>query len=797
MYIARFRTENLEEQSLENHITNVAALAESFGQKVGLRNTLRLIGLLHDMGKYSDNFQFFIQNELQRAKENKEQYLLENRHSGFDHGVYGAKYIYTGNEGLKGEKAIREILALVVGYHHGGLPDCEDMDGKVPLLLRIANQNKLEDFNVVYERFQTEIKEDLRQLFLKSYEEMQQLLWQPKIIKAEDFKFMPNLIIKLMYSMLIDADRLDSMCFEEKKSSDQYIKNKEKIQENWNIYQRYFEDYILKLKKNGQVQIRYQTVNKIRSEISEECLKKADCESGIYKLTVPTGGGKTLASMRFAIQHNKLKQKERIIYVIPYTSIIEQNAEVIRKALHYDCDLLEHHSNVMEDNKEEEYKLMTERWNNDIVFTTMVQFLNTFYYKGTQDMRRLHNLMNSTIIFDEVQTVPVKCMSLFNSTINFLNRVGNCTIVLCTATQPKLNAIKLPVRIANMNHEIIENVGKKFQSLERVEIVNCYRKQRYNIEEAVNFILMKKRQVNSLLVVVNKIITAEQIFDRLKNEENMQVIFLSSHLCPEHRKVVLKELNKILQKRENVICVSTSLIEAGIDISFEAAIRNTTKLDSIAQTAGRVNRNGEREKGYCYVINLDEGSYGTMMEVGTGEKHTFKIFNQFLMNKILNPEVIEEYFNSYFMDEDIKTYFLYPIDKGKKEIYKLLETSSKNISRDNKYKMFFKIMFKTASQKFEVIDQNMRTVIVPYQDGIKIMDEIEKMNIYTTLSEKRIVLEKARKYSVNIPDYIYKKLQDNHAIIQNETTGAYLLGSGYYSLQKGVIQKEDIGGFMQ
>ncbi|MCI5622625.1 hypothetical protein, partial [Anaerostipes sp.] len=217
-----------------------------------------------------------------------------------------------------------------------------------------------------------------------------------------------------------------------------------------------------------------------------------------------------------------------------------------------------------------------------------------------------------------------------------------------------------------------------------------------------------------------------------------------------------------------------------------------------AQTAGRVNRNGEREKGYCYVINLDEGSYGNMKEIETGEKHTLKIFNQFPMNRILNPETIEKYFNSYFMDQTIKNYFLYPIDKGKKEIYELLKTSNKNISgQKNKYKIKFKVMFKTASQKFEVIDQNMKTVIVPYKDGIEIMDEIEKMNIYTTISEKRKVLERARKYSVNISDYMYKKLQDNHAIIRNKITGVYLLGSGYYSLQKGVITEEDLSGFMQ
>ena len=204
-------------------------------------------------------------------------------------------------------------------------------------------------------------------------------------------------------------------------------------------------------------------MNAIRQKISDECFEAGRKESGIYTLTVPTGGGKTLSSMRYALEHSERTNKERIIFVLPYTTIIEQNAKVIREVLGESCDLLEHHSNVTEDDKrmldslgeERDYRLLTERWENRIVFTTMVQFLNTFYGKGTRDMRRMHHLLNAVIIFDEIQTVPVKCMDLFNGAINFLNRVGNTSTILCTATQPDFSNISKD--ISEYVEEIIDD----------------------------------------------------------------------------------------------------------------------------------------------------------------------------------------------------------------------------------------------------------------------------------------------------------------------------------------------------
>ena len=612
---------------------------------------------------------------------------------------------------------------------------------------------------------------------------------------------MPNLFIKLIYSMLIDADRLSSMCYETGEDFTSYEKAQDEIQMTWKVYKQKFEEYLSKLQKKSETleDTGKKRVNAIRQRISDECFEAGRKESGIYTLTVPTGGGKTLSSMRYALEHSERTNKERIIFVLPYTTIIEQNAKVIREVLGENCDLLEHHSNVTEDDKrmldslgeERDYRLLTERWENRIVFTTMVQFLNTFYGKGTRDMRRMHHLLNAVIIFDEIQTVPVKCMALFNGAINFLNRVGNTSTILCTATQPDFSNISKDISLENVKGELIHAVEGNFTQLKRVEIKNCCAMKPYTIENAATFIWEKKTEVNSLLVVVNKIKTAKDLFQYLKkNKEDVatqnientkgvlaqdtRLFLLTGDQCPEHKKDVLDELLKALKKEEQVLCISTSLIEAGVDISFQAAIRNMTKLDSIVQTAGRVNRNGERNMGYCYVINLEEGSYEHMSEIRLGQKWSNVIFYKAEQEKkdILLPELMKEYFDDYYNDNECSGNFKYPIDGGRRSIYELL-TLKRNQTGP---KLNWKIQFKRAAENFKVIDEDMTTVLVPYlEEGQELMRQIEDVTVYTSMTERKELLEKAKKYSLNINRYKFRQIYDAGGITFKEDMGVYLL----------------------
>ena len=250
----------------------------------------------------------------------------------------------------------------------------------------------------------------------------------------------------------------------------------------------------------------------LRGEISDACYKAGEWPAGVYKLTVPTGGGKTLASLRMALRHMERKDAAgsgHIVQILPFTSIIEQNAAVVRDVLQCGGELLEHHSNVIleaegeeEHNfSEEHYRLLTERWISPFIFTTTVQLLNTVYSAGTQNIRRLHNLANSVIIMDEVQALPLKTLKLFGEFINFLHLAGNSTILLCTATQPNLE--KLSVGIQAEVKEIIPDVMRKFKEFQRMEVKDRTLRGGYETEAAADFIEEVKCGVNSLLVVMN------------------------------------------------------------------------------------------------------------------------------------------------------------------------------------------------------------------------------------------------------------------------------------------------------
>ena len=782
MYQARFRLRDGKQQPLREHILGVASLAESFGAKLNLSHTMRLAGLLHDMGKYDQQFQDFIEGERQRAKQTPKQYLSQKRKSDFDHGVYGAKYFFqTFYPGKSRRGAIVELIAMACCYHHGGLKDCVDVCNQSPLLERFEklNQYRMEQ---AYQRFSQEIQEDLTQLFHQALEELIPII--EGITKMKDGMFCYHLLIKTIYSMLIDADRMDSMCFEENREISSVIE-REQQSPAWEEYQGRFEAYLSQLNQKPPAEPKTEQVNRIRQAISEECFQASNRGTGIYRLTVPTGGGKTLSSMRFALNHNRINQKQRIVYVIPYTSIIEQNAEQIRKSLGYQCDLLEHHSNLLEDNQQEDYKLLTERWDSDIIFTTMVQFLNTFYHRGTQDMRRLHHLMNATIIFDEIQTLPAKCMDLFTSAANFLCRVGDSTLVLCTATQPYFNLPPHPIIEESEYAEIVQDVSRNFEQLKRVQLV--YEPQMYSLEQFRDFLLERKQEVKSLLAVVNKVDTASTVLEMLEQSpelEGTKLFYLSTRLCPAHRGKVLEELKQALKDGEDLICVSTSLIEAGVDISFEAAVRSLTRLDSVAQTAGRVNRNGEREQGYCYAVKLQEGSYNNMPEYPIGINHADSVLR--MTSDALSPSSIEAFFQLYYQDVRISEQFSYPLD-GSASIYELLQ------NKIRKSLLFTTVKFQSAAQPFEVIGNDTVPVIVPYGEGNQLITQLEQLHEFSPIEEKKRLLSQLRKYSVNLYRYQFQTLRND--ITQNQATGAYLMGSLHYDDCLGVTLEDGLALF--
>ncbi|MDR2427493.1 MAG: CRISPR-associated helicase Cas3', partial [Endomicrobium sp.] len=633
-----------------------------------------------------------------------------------------------------------------------------------------------------------------------------------KIKKEESIPkhFYLGMLAKFLLSCLIDADHTNSADFAElPEKSDHYQKNK---YISWETISERLEKHLEELNRTNKSN---EKVKSIRKQISDECLKSGKLfEKGCYKLEVPTGGGKTLASFRFAIEMAKRHNLERIIYCIPYTTIIEQNAEMVRKIIEIEeVDkgkiVLEHHSNLLQkDNTGEDLDLnemiLTQNWDARIVFTTNVQILETFFGGKTTSTKRLHQLANSVIIFDEIQILPVKCVHIFNNAINFLVDICGVTVVLCTATQPLLDkvekekgAIKLPEKF-----DIINNAGSLFDTLKRVN-VKCDLKKNNSTQIAEKAIKLAQENSNCL-VVCNTTKSAREIFEIIQQDKEINAYHLSAKMCPVHRKNVLEQIFASLDKQrknqldKKLIVVSTQVIEAGVDIDFNCGIRALAGLDSIAQTAGRINRNGLYNKERNLYVYEFEEELGAMEEIETGKNLSKKIFDEMGARGCITPEIINEYYKLYFFNrKDIMDYKIKPIGSLLQYLSdnKAILEDYKRAHDGNNPPICMKQSFKEASEKFKPIDAPTHCVIVPYGEGQRIINELcnEKYNIGKIKELKK----EAHKYSVNLYDSEIEKFYKEKAINPiNENIKVFYLKPCYYNENFGITNNPtlDSGG---
>ena len=779
MYISRFFGE--KEQSLKEHLSNVSHFASDFAKNLKVENCLMLCGYLHDIGKYSNEFQNYI-----RKEQENERLGIDEKQKRVDHGVYGAKFIYKLSN--KQRDLTADILSEVVCYHHGGLPDNISDDRVVPLIERMNNVDEDKYNDVVHRFFEDNPKISmarLTEMFSLGTKEINDVV---KSIPKDRRAIYISFLIKNIYSMLVDADRLDSYLFtvgyEDIKEYDSY--------NLWIDYNRLLQEK-LNLFKQSNVETELETaVKKAREEVSDSCQKFAEKQTGIYNLTVPTGGGKTLASLNFALNHAIKYGKQRIIYVIPYTSIIEQNAEQVRKILNAKDTLLEYHSNIIDTDRDEsfeQFEIFAERWTSPIIFTTMVQFLNSVFANGNGNIRRMRSLENSVIVFDEIQTLPIKCINLFYTLIGYLRDVSNTTSILCTATQPNVSDISEKLGAINIDGEIIENRSEIFTQLERMRVID---KTDINMsyDEAADFIFDTKLNVNSVLTVVNTVSSAINLYEKVKERVNCSVYLLTSRMCPKHRKTVIEDIKKALKEKEELICVSTQLIEAGVDISFESVVRSLAGLDSVAQATGRGNRHGEKTLGYSYIIRLKDENVEALREIRLGQDSTKNLLCEYKMSKegfdssLLSEKAIRRYYEMYFNNKEIKENMSYPIENGK-SIYSVLKNSRGNISGYNgNYPLSYWMQFKTARENFRVIDENTETVIVPYD---RVAKELIGEFLSDSVIDKYAVLRKLQPYSVTLYPNIMAKLKALDAFTEENRYKVFILKDLFYSDECGVI----------
>ena len=807
IYTAHYRKSDKKCQSVEDHLRKVSYYCKDYGKSIGIEKLSELAGLLHDMGKLSDEFQEYIRLAIEQEENGTLVQWQKTPHQTVDHGKAGGLYIFRKYHNINNvAKITSEILAMVVCYHHGGLHDYIAFDCKTPLLERFERGAQDRSYRQATERFLEQVADEtyIENMFFEACKEIEVL---SKKIKQNNlpYPFSIHLLIKQLYSILIDADRYDTYLFMDNKQDEPSLDTKAL----WAQYSELMNEKILKFKEIETKTPLEEKIKQLRLEISDACAGFYNRETGIYTLTVPTGGGKTLSSLRFALRHAHEKDKKKIIYVLPFTTIIEQNAQEVRNVLKCDEYLLEHHSNVIHDNKDESesnYKILTQRWDSPIIFTTMVQFLNTIYAGGTQELRRMHNLSDSILIFDEIQAIPIKCISLFNSAINYLSKICNSTVILCSATQPNLSETQIPI-IKNNDGEMIPDLSEKFREFKRMEVKDERIDRGYSYERLGDFIYSLKESLSSILIVLNTKSCAEKAYEELKkrNEKKEHKIFyLSTNLCPAHRKKIIKVIKRFLRRKRSVICVSTQLIEAGIDISFEGVARHLAGLDSVAQATGRGNRHGEGNIKISYIINLCDEKLGNLKEIELGEKHTAEVLNEYRKNAaefeddLLSPAAIKRYYRYYYADPSIEGLMDYPVKikehNVNTDIYKMLAGAIPNkIAYKRKLgrecELSLNYMFETAGKNFKVIDDLTTSVLVPYGKGKKIVADLFSSKSF---EEKLKNLKLVQQYSVNLYKDQTDKLIREKAFELSEIPGIYVLKDGYYDKKLGVVTEKQM-----
>lgn len=799
-YIAHIRESDKQIQSVEEHLLGVKDLAESFGEKIGVRHIAGLAGMLHDMGKFTHEFREYIIEAVRNPDS-------PPKRGSVDHSTAGGKLLYqlfhTGTPS-RHNWILAEVVGNAIISHHSYLHDFLNPDLESPYLRRVQkNEQELKEFYRSKQCFFDHVmnEEEFRNYVSKAITELEDYMNKPYAGNSES-KLM--FLTKFIFSALIDADRTNTRLFEENKTCEPEL-----------CYKELFDDYYEKLMaKIHSFQVQDATkmqINDLRREMSDWCDKFADNPSGIYTLSIPTGGGKTLASLRYALKHAGSYGKKHIIYVVPFTTIIEQNANEVRKILMDEGHILEHHSNVISDvddedenedgmiNIQQKLKLAKDNWDSPIIFTTMVQFLNVFYAKGSRNIRRLHNLTESIIIFDEVQKVPVSCVSLFNQALNFLKTHGNSSLILCTATQPALDFVEHKLEI-NTDAEIIENLDGVIEAFKRVEIVDKATDELFNNDKLADFVMEKIGEVQSVLVILNTKAVVKRLYRQLKEIE-APIYHLSTAMCAAHRNHILEKVREHLTNNEKVICISTQLIEAGVDVSFDCVIRSLTGLDSIAQAAGRCNRHGEWESREVYVIDHEEEKLDHLLEIQVGKKLSKQILidlkrdQEHFGGNIMSFQAMDKYFKEFYTE--FSSSVNYYIRKLRKEMTELLESDRNNNSYNIAYTqtnmkslpLFIVNSYRTAAEHFHVIDDHTTSIIVPYGDKGK--DIIALLNGNETIEKLSYLLRSAQQYSINLFTWEREQLAKNYGLVSLFDGKVLVLRESAYNNEYGLDLDND------
>ncbi len=454
--------------------------------------------------------------------------------------------------------------------------------------------------------------------------------------------------------------------------------------------------------------------------------------------------------------------------------------------------IFEHHSNMMEPEDEdasEIRKLTAARWDSRIILTTMVQFLESVMSAKSGKLRKFASMADSVIIFDEIQSMPIKAIHCFNEVVTFLSKVLNATVILCSATQPTLESTQRKNLLLQDSAKLID-CAEDFKDIKRVTVSTESEK---DCEAASDFILRMGEMNGNCLVIVNTKKSALEIFNRLKSEPtDFEILHLSTSMCPKHRLQIIDKVKDCLENNKKVICVSTQLIEAGVDISFSCVVRAMSGLDSIAQAAGRCNRNGESDLPKAvYTFPLKDENLEHLMDIKSGKEITAQIVQkENNYSDLLDEAIMTEFYQRYFAGKDSQ--MDYPT-ADVESIYEMLSGNDygkqnyKN-KTGNQFSHFISHAFHSADENFSVIDKNTKSVIVMFGEAENLVEEYRNQPFGIFTKEKVRILRELQKYGVSLYEWQLKKLAEQNALYPlDKETGILILGTNYYSQETGVI----------
>lgn len=762
-------------QTVLEHLQGTAKRASMCLSDVGLEKAAYLAGLLHDLGKFTEEFQ----NYLLLGDRSKRGSVI--------HTFQGCRYLLEQDPPAARQDAVlrhytAELLAFAVGAHHG-LFDCIDDSGKSGMQYRrgkanISYQDALSHFYA-----QGIAQEEIDECFVLATREIDRFLLriEQTYEKNNEFSFEIGLLARLLLSAVIEGDRHDTGMFMRQSRQSVPVEDLRPI---WRARLRFMEEKLSTLSSDSEI-------GKARAFISDRCKAFASQPRGIYRLNVPTGSGKTLSSLRYALSHAEKYNQKRIIFTSPLLSILEQNAAVIREYLGDDSLILEHHSNVVltapTGEQLDERELFIQSWNAPIIITTLVQLLNCMFDGKTSSIRRFHALCNSVIVIDEVQTVPSKLLSLFNMAIRFLAEQCGTTVILCSATQPYWEGTDHPLLPPPM--DIVPYDPTIWRAFTRTQLCPIGNRRLEELPELVRSLM---DDVESLLVVCNRKDEASFLLDQTKSADYCSY-HLSASMCVQHRRDTVAALQKSLANKQKTLCISTQVIEAGVDISFQRVLRLSAGMDSVVQAAGRCNRNRETDTPCpVYIVNCTDEQLGRLPDIQRGKTATVSLIHAYqrspdkFQNDLASDEAIRLYYKSFYADmaEHAQDYPL----SGQATIFDLLSENRKftTIGAAETENCVLWQAFKTAGQAFSVFDENTVDVIVPYGEGTRLITQLCSARCASDSALCESLLRQTTPYTIAVYDYQRQQLEKKGALFPVCSGYALALLPEYYDDQLGL-----------